>query len=1246
MAASLHAAAELLVAGETKVCQVFEDLLNKGADPNGRHGALEETALQVVLRQCDAESRLEVARILLEHGADPNVTDNCGEGPLFEATCNGDEAARDLLLAFGAKLATDSDEDVALEGSPAVAEPAGKTGDNVVLNMKHVSAQGKEWTLKKLARSDTSTNGDDPASSAALSSDDDSDYRSSARVKAVTTKAITSYLVSSEESLVSVYLKLDALFEGASEVFTDESAFKMQASAEHLSVSVYGPTSLQNSEVVCWQLSVPLPAIVDEERASLKLRKGKLTVKLPKAAGVSQQLTVEEEARAVARSEVPEAAKQSKPAKAPAKKAQPKVAKDAEDAVRAYGESLSAMQEEPVNDGSIFRRKAFPWRTDFSAAAPAAQFQRQEVRAELERDLRAGRKTGLPAAGGNLAGEEIHICCHCSLPVGDMAYVADGKEPRYLHGECLAQLRLLDLQKEDKARLRETSEIKKKRRAKYEIGWKVETIPRPMGAAAKLDLGFVPNGMCCLVYDEDSHSIGVLPTLDPMGSVNLEYLSLALQVRVLDGREPSFSLDLPAEAPGTPDTWMQKKRFEPEWLAGTSAGEVMFQADYHLKELSMGEYEQPVLGMKSCFDYSEVEEQGREWKAREWFVVREAEVNFTDNNVIVPSVKMGVQAREQIKGESGLEDVPITRPDHPLVKYAEAFTHNFDLIAERKSVIYHLRELAKATVLAKFIVDAELFLDESWLSLAEQAKDTGFKEIPQLWNERAYSQIRVRDGALVHQEKGDGRGSMFGVYGGVEFGVERFQLSRPGRIAPPPTASGMIVHKPTAVSFSLERFRIARPKRAVSVSAPAPVSVPTIISSAVSAAPVSAPVESRPPREFVPTHEVPVVRSSRPRSAVSAVSRVAVSRPSAVRGVEPVAAQPVAGIVASRLVQRAALVQRPGIFQRPSLQGVDLGLDQFNLSEAGRVDEGKGSWGLNTENLDACVSIGAAFWGGLEGDSAVAFKEEDKALLKDIFNPNLSDRREEGEAFVPPDRNPTCLLALRELLAEEASVREQRTTHFLSKEFVMAEPGPLFPASWKSTMGIERKSEKAREMLLARPDYKAEASMFDDALKSTVPVFDKNTEDGIRFRIYKIGSLEVRTTQAHGAKEVVGAVFSVRSASQGERRAEAQELLVKATQYVERAGASQCRYYVVLESEQGHAILTEKLADGSVAWEENPQDLEDRNSLAKVLRSADCRGAAVSVGDMQSFKSGGAARGASSKRYADSAFTQVAGETN
>merc|ERR1712190_118390 len=164
----------------------------------------------------------------------------------------------------------------------------------------------------------------------------------------------------------------------------------------------------------------------------------------------------------------------------------------------------------------------------------------------------------------------------------------------------------------------------------------------------------VPQGMCSLVFQEDSKQLQVAPTIDPAESVNLAYFALALQVRLREGREPLFSLDpVVKSAPKSlhpsqcPEARMQTKRFEPDWLAGTSVGEVMFQADYYLKELSMGEYEQPVTGMKSCFEFSEEEGLKEKWMARAWFVVNDAKIYVSDDNFLMPHVEMGVEAREQ-----------------------------------------------------------------------------------------------------------------------------------------------------------------------------------------------------------------------------------------------------------------------------------------------------------------------------------------------------------------------------------------------------------------------------------------------------------------------------------------------------------------------------------------------------------------------------------------------------------------------
>merc|ERR1719464_1164581 len=118
-----------------------------------------------------------------------------------------------------------------------------------------------------------------------------------------------------------------------------------------------------------------------------------------------------------------------------------------------------------------------------------------------------------------------------------------------------------------------------------------------------------------------------------------------------------------------------------------------------------------------------------------------------------------------------------------------------------------------------------------------------------------------------------------------------------------------------------------------------------------------------------------------------------------------------------------------------------------------------------------------------------------------------------------------------------------------------------------------------------------------------------------------MGSLEVRTLQEAGGEEAVGAVFSAeergRSEAGGGRSPLESHRLAKVTEYVEGAtgvGAAaaggrrrpRCRYYVVLETEQGAKVVTERLPDGTTSWEENPVDLADRKSLAKALRTSGC----------------------------------------
>lgn len=769
------------------------------------------------------------------------------------------------------------------------------------------------------------------------------------------------------------------------------------------------------------------------------------------------------------------------------------------------------------------------------------------------------------------------LCRHCCLPVGDIAYNGEKGDGPY-HGECMAQRLLKEMKDEEVQHQAKIQHERKKRREEYSIGWFADAIPRNSSHAGKLACQAVPEGMCCLVFQENPGGesfVQLAATHEPAAAVNLEYLSIALEVKRREGREPLFSLDLagPAEKAS-----MQMKRFEPDWLAGTSLGEAMFQADYHLKELSMGEYEQPVLGMKSCFDYSDLDDSQTTWNGREWFLIKDAAVHVSENQVLLPHVEIGVEAREQTITEDGLVDVPLTRKDHPLVKYAESFSNQFDLIAERKSVIFHLRETAKAAVMAKFLIDSQVGLEDMWFQLAGNELQACPMEVPQLWNDRHYSRIRVKDGVIEDGEQ-DIVPSKRGIYGGVEFGMDLFDVAYMGISA---SVSGAV---PSA------RREAPPPPKAKALPAPAPdvVAVPKAKPKAKAAAKVAIAVPKGP--------RVPPGRTLLP------------------------AGNKELGVGTARMTHKAKVW---------SPQGVDLNLDSFNISLLKQVSLG----GHEIVPLESCTSLGSDFWESLEHGSG-----SQKELLRAIFNPRLSDRRDEGDRFVPPDSSPEYVEKLRKLVREEQLLQQKRRADFCSDKFSTDLPGDLFPASWTSTFAMAREKTEVKSgegrakgsSLQRRFDYEAEAQVFEERLKCTSPAFDKSTEDGTRFRIYNFGSLEVRTVQELSHAEEVAAVFSVRapqvnSRGRGRIVIDESEQIVKVTEYVERARADAQRagsgnyvYFVVLHTEHGNMISTEMLEmlEGRVTWEENPSDLEDRISLAKVLRTADCQKTGNSMRDMK-----------------------------
>jgi uncharacterized protein len=82
-------------------------LLEHGADPNtlGRNEHIQTNALHAATagEGKDEQTRFELAELLLEHGADPNISQGTNEFRAIDAArMNGDERLERLLIDYGA----------------------------------------------------------------------------------------------------------------------------------------------------------------------------------------------------------------------------------------------------------------------------------------------------------------------------------------------------------------------------------------------------------------------------------------------------------------------------------------------------------------------------------------------------------------------------------------------------------------------------------------------------------------------------------------------------------------------------------------------------------------------------------------------------------------------------------------------------------------------------------------------------------------------------------------------------------------------------------------------------------------------------------------------------------------------------------------------------------------------------------------------------------------------------------------
>lgn len=632
-------------------------------------------------------------------------------------------------------------------------------------------------------------------------------------------------------------------------------------------------------------------------------------------------------------------------------------------------------------------------------------------------------------------------------------------------------------------------------------------------------------------------------------------------------------------------------------------------------------FEQPVIGMKNCWDFKWTQEA---WRGREWFVVKNAKVHVSEGNILLPHVEMGVEAREQVaNAKKELVDAPVTSTGHPLVKYADMFTHNFDLIAERKSVVYQLREVSKAAILAKFLVDNRVAMDNCWLRPEDEATVCKM-DLPFNKKERFFYEILVSDGT-IHEAHGGVLSSMMGLYGGVDLNIDAFDLSMPSRLSKSIKAPdySAIYADPESMGNSTELSSLSTRE------------LRRLIQDA----------GGQPPRGPVEKGDL--------------IDQLLELRPPGAQEEEAKDGETPDG---ERLPYAAAL---EGDLHRLALPGETVRA----ILEVVRARV------LGEAPAEAPAAGQGSFWDTLDAGSPEA------VLFKAVYSSRLADRRSEGNLFVQPVRKESYIKSLQALVDEEKGVQEKRRTHFLSRDFVPTAPGPLFPSAWKPTFSmhfargasVAAGGDAARGRHLVEVECSAKTAEVPGTQK---PTFDRTTEDGVRFRVYRQGALEVRTIQQEeGEEERVGVVFEVgRPAPLADHHP-----VIKATEFVMSGEGHACarvgagapsrrgeqgltedqedarnegeqiphrqlyHFFVVYETDLGDVILAEQHAGSAHFWEENPVDVEERYACARVLRVADASGSSTTVGQLRNQCQELAAATLSSRRYAQRAFELAGG---
>lgn len=217
-----------------------------------------------------------------------------------------------------------------------------------------------------------------------------------------------------------------------------------------------------------------------------------------------------------------------------------------------------------------------------------------------------------------------------------------------------------------------------------------------------------------LVYDQNTKDIILVGEKDKGRAIlTLDDFVVALRARFIHGKWPLVSIDPTKDSK---NTQMQIVRFE-GGIDDTQFGEVLFNADYRLKQISMGLLPTGVPGLKSYWDLGmeRVREdtiESSKIRSRFWFYPVLPSVSVREDVVAIKGLKVGVFTEvlsAEIDGKK-IENLS-TFNDSAGDMFAKTVSNNFEGLSKAHQSYLRLQGLLELVALTKAMAEMDKIPD-------------------------------------------------------------------------------------------------------------------------------------------------------------------------------------------------------------------------------------------------------------------------------------------------------------------------------------------------------------------------------------------------------------------------------------------------------------------------------------------------------------------------------------------------------